>query len=515
VDGLSQKKMNTHATKKNENKSHLAVHEPSQKKSGGESPFQFADNRPEAIQMQKLRELANNSPRVKQLKAIQENAVNAPRNTNPKKETKAGHSGLNTPDSSGSAMHLNNNIVQRYTGDVEALENIIEDELSKWVLLVNKFEDSRGGDVYVGLYNGFDEDLQLHVFEFKHQNGKKIVSKEGFTTEQIESDGMYIDTDFIDKSEKELLERSKELRNGWTMMEKNLGFIGKQGWWKNKKLVIGENHTDSWTTAIASALDVDQLHEGESWIDSPTEKIKNEGHQYITGRFRESEKEFPLEKTLARILFGLSSEFSTLMIRQGEMHEMVWDNLILLSKLAKLEESNQVAEKRLTGLSSLKSNVNNFLAWAAAENYEEANKQWKVDYPGSAMMLKTIIDFLIKNVTTKTINSEEREEWKGFNTKWVSFNKGLGKEDDDDMVDDESVGDAADKVREYYMASTIKGHAAPFVVGVGSDHLKGLKERLSGENDILFFDNYRAVSLQVINKVLLQGTSFDPLGQMK
>jgi hypothetical protein len=40
--------------------------------SGGESTFQFVDNRQESVAQRKLQEMANNSPRVKQLSAIQD-----------------------------------------------------------------------------------------------------------------------------------------------------------------------------------------------------------------------------------------------------------------------------------------------------------------------------------------------------------------------------------------------------------------------------------------------------------
>lgn len=38
---------------------------------GGESTYQFFENRPEAIAQRKLQEMANNSPKVLQLRAIQ------------------------------------------------------------------------------------------------------------------------------------------------------------------------------------------------------------------------------------------------------------------------------------------------------------------------------------------------------------------------------------------------------------------------------------------------------------
>jgi hypothetical protein len=86
--------MNTHADKTQENKSHSVSAANPQMQSGGESTFQFVDNRPEILQMRelqgmaynrtdvvaqrKLKEMANNSPRVAQLKAFQDMANNGP-----------------------------------------------------------------------------------------------------------------------------------------------------------------------------------------------------------------------------------------------------------------------------------------------------------------------------------------------------------------------------------------------------------------------------------------------------
>lgn len=56
--------MNTHADKRQENKSQSAAYADSQKKSCGEATFQFIDNRPEAITQRKLQEIANNSPQA-------------------------------------------------------------------------------------------------------------------------------------------------------------------------------------------------------------------------------------------------------------------------------------------------------------------------------------------------------------------------------------------------------------------------------------------------------------------
>ena len=70
--------MNTHADKKQENKSQSVAKEVSQKQSGSESTFQFVDNRPEAVAQRKLQEMANNNPQVSQLRAFQDMANNSP-----------------------------------------------------------------------------------------------------------------------------------------------------------------------------------------------------------------------------------------------------------------------------------------------------------------------------------------------------------------------------------------------------------------------------------------------------
>jgi len=69
--------MNAHAEKRQVNKSRSVTNEFPQKQSGGDSTFQFVDNRPEAIAQRKVQELANNSPRVKQSMAFQEMAKNS------------------------------------------------------------------------------------------------------------------------------------------------------------------------------------------------------------------------------------------------------------------------------------------------------------------------------------------------------------------------------------------------------------------------------------------------------
>lgn len=70
--------MNTHVDQTKENKSQAVSASSSQMQSGGESTFQFVDNRPEAIAQRKLQEMANNSPQVSQLRALQEMANNSP-----------------------------------------------------------------------------------------------------------------------------------------------------------------------------------------------------------------------------------------------------------------------------------------------------------------------------------------------------------------------------------------------------------------------------------------------------
>ena len=70
--------MNTHADKTQENKSQTVAAETSQMQSGGESTFQFVDNRPEVVAQRRLQEMANNSQQVSQLRAVQEMAYNSP-----------------------------------------------------------------------------------------------------------------------------------------------------------------------------------------------------------------------------------------------------------------------------------------------------------------------------------------------------------------------------------------------------------------------------------------------------
>jgi len=66
--------MNTHADKTQENKSQSEAHTVPHKQNGGETTFQFVDNRPKAIAQRKLQEMANNSSRILQLKAFKEMA---------------------------------------------------------------------------------------------------------------------------------------------------------------------------------------------------------------------------------------------------------------------------------------------------------------------------------------------------------------------------------------------------------------------------------------------------------
>jgi hypothetical protein len=70
--------MNTHADKTQENKSQSVANKVSPKQSGGESTFQFVDNRPEAVAKRKLQDMANNSPQVSQLRAFQNMANISP-----------------------------------------------------------------------------------------------------------------------------------------------------------------------------------------------------------------------------------------------------------------------------------------------------------------------------------------------------------------------------------------------------------------------------------------------------
>jgi hypothetical protein len=84
--------MHTHADKTQENKSQSVANAISQKQSGGESTFQFVDNRPETIAQRKLQEMANNSPQAEQVAHLQAIATNHSANTQliQKKENNTG-----------------------------------------------------------------------------------------------------------------------------------------------------------------------------------------------------------------------------------------------------------------------------------------------------------------------------------------------------------------------------------------------------------------------------------------
>ncbi len=58
--------MNTHADKSHDNKNQSVANTISQKQGGGESTFQFTDNRPETVTQRKLQEMAGNSLQTKQ-----------------------------------------------------------------------------------------------------------------------------------------------------------------------------------------------------------------------------------------------------------------------------------------------------------------------------------------------------------------------------------------------------------------------------------------------------------------
>jgi len=66
--------MNTHADKTQEPRNLSVTNKSSQKKSKGNTPFQFADNRPETAVQRKLSEMANNNQQVRQLKSFQKKA---------------------------------------------------------------------------------------------------------------------------------------------------------------------------------------------------------------------------------------------------------------------------------------------------------------------------------------------------------------------------------------------------------------------------------------------------------
>lgn len=80
--------MNTHADKIQENKNSFLAH--AQKQGGGESTFQFVDNRPEFLVQRKLQRKANNSLRTKKFTKLQvmtakysiQQAIQKPKNDN-------------------------------------------------------------------------------------------------------------------------------------------------------------------------------------------------------------------------------------------------------------------------------------------------------------------------------------------------------------------------------------------------------------------------------------------------
>lgn len=63
--------MNTHADKKQENKSQSVANSGAQAHRGSESTFQFVDNRPQATAQRKLQKMANNSPQAKRAAQLQ------------------------------------------------------------------------------------------------------------------------------------------------------------------------------------------------------------------------------------------------------------------------------------------------------------------------------------------------------------------------------------------------------------------------------------------------------------
>jgi hypothetical protein len=85
--------MNTHADKTQENKSQSVSNTISQKQGGGESTFQFVDNRPESIFQRKLQEMANNHS-LQQQQPIQkkENNIGLPDNLKSGIENLSGYS---------------------------------------------------------------------------------------------------------------------------------------------------------------------------------------------------------------------------------------------------------------------------------------------------------------------------------------------------------------------------------------------------------------------------------------
>ena len=111
--------MNTHADKTQENKSQAVSTMDSQMQSGGESTFQFVDNRPEAIAQRKLQEMANNSPQARQtaqLQSIADYRSAQQLQPNQKKENNTGlPDNLKTGMENLSGMSLDDVKVHRYS----------------------------------------------------------------------------------------------------------------------------------------------------------------------------------------------------------------------------------------------------------------------------------------------------------------------------------------------------------------------------------------------------------------
>jgi hypothetical protein len=114
--------MNTHADKIQKNKSLSVANAVSQKQSGGESEFQFVDNRPEAIAQRKLQEMASNSPQVLQLKAFQKTA-------NIKKQS----------------LSIQNDSVTNPIQRMVSVDLLIDDEDKKKIRAEGKVKDFQGG----------------------------------------------------------------------------------------------------------------------------------------------------------------------------------------------------------------------------------------------------------------------------------------------------------------------------------------------------------------------------------
>ena len=110
--------MNTHADKTQKNKSQSVSVAYSQMKSGGESTFQFVDNRPETIVQKKLKEVANNIPQVKQAAQLQEMADNNSSRQHQLIQKKENNTGL--PDNLKTGIE---NLSGMYLDDVKVHRN--------------------------------------------------------------------------------------------------------------------------------------------------------------------------------------------------------------------------------------------------------------------------------------------------------------------------------------------------------------------------------------------------------